>query len=67
MLYRYLRDEMVIRMRVMGISWATINKVLDSFVQNVVTHIEKEGDKIIIGFNKKGTKVRKALPGEIVK
>ena len=61
--YRMLRNNMVMRMRLAGVSWATINKMLLLYGQKVVTHYvvlkEKGGIQIYYGEpkNKKATKI----------
>ena len=56
---------MMLRMRSKGITWSMINKVMDACDQKVVTHVLRKGDKIIVGFNNKGVKVRLRRPDEI--
>lgn len=48
-------------MRTSKCTWAVINKVLDGFGQSIVTHVEHGTEGIKVGFNKKGTKIRKEV------
>jgi len=65
LLYRYLRNNMMMRMKEKGITWSVVNKVMDACGQKVVTHVIREKGKVIVGFNDKGVKVRLRRPDEV--
>ncbi len=56
LLYRLLRNHMVLCMRTRGFTWAKINTVLDACGQKVVTHYIAERSGMRIYFGKTSTK-----------
>lgn len=49
-LFRLIRNSIVLRMRAEGLSWAVINRVLRSLGQKIVAHAEPTENGVIIHY-----------------